>query len=190
MRFLTVSINISQQLELQKLANIKINNSDLKQLNRKINELKKLSDRGLSTELGTTVALADARMKRTISGAGFKESKGGLIQGQNFGKSGNEAFVENVTNYSPYIEFGIGKGVDLSEMRELGIPASYAAQFKGKGFTGTIPVNLGTKENPNWRKVTFPQDRAPKPFFFPAVRVELKNLLDRLIKRIKDIKNE
>ena len=160
----------------------------MRKLQKKISELKKLSDRDLSTELGKTVALADARMKRTISGAGFKESKGGLIQGQNFGKSGNQAFVENLTNYSPYIEFGIGKGVDLSEMRELGIPASYASQFKGKGFTGAIPVNLGTKESPNWRQVSFPQDRAPKPFFFPSMRIEFKSLLDRLIKRIKDIK--
>ena len=160
----------------------------MRKLQKKISELKKLSDRDLSTELGKTVALADARMKRTISGSGFKESKGGLIQGQNFGKSGNQAFVENLTNYSPYIEFGIGKGVDLSEMRELGIPASYASQFKGKGFTGTIPVNLGTKESPNWRQVSFPQDRAPKPFFFPSMRIEFKSLLDRLIKRIKDIK--
>jgi len=170
------------------LASVKINNSDMRKLQKKISELKKLSDRDLSTELGKTVALADARMKRTISGAGFKESKGGLIQGQNFGKAGNQAFVENLTNYSPYIEFGIGKGVDLSEMRELGIPASYASQFKGKGFTGTIPVNLGTKESPNWRQVSFPQDRAPKPFFFPSMRIEFKSLLDRLIKRIKDIK--
>jgi len=160
----------------------------MRKLQKKISELKKLSDRDLSTELGKTVALADARMKRTISGSGFKESKGGLIQGQNFGMSGNQAYVENVTNYSPYIEFGIGKGVDLSEMRELGIPASYASQFKGKGFTGTIPVNLGTKESPNWRQVSFPQDRAPKPFFFPSLRIEFKSLMDRLIKRIKDIK--
>lgn len=172
------------------MADIKINNRDLAQLQKKIVKLRKLSERDLSTELGTTVAKSDARMKRTISGAGFKDSKGGLVQGQNFGKSGNQAFVENNTNYSPYIEFGIGKGVDLSEMRELGIPASYAAQFKGKGFTGTIPVNLGTRENPNWRQVTFPQDRAPKPFFFPAVRIELQALLTRITNRIKNIKNE
>lgn len=172
------------------MADIKINNKDLAQLQKKIVKLRKLSERDLSTELGTTVAKSDARMKRTISGAGFKDSKGGLVQGQNFGKSGNQAYVENNTNYSPYIEFGIGKGVDLSEMRELGIPASYAAQFKGKGFTGTIPVNLGTRENPNWRQVTFPQDRAPKPFFFPAVRIELQALLTRITNRIKNIKNE
>ncbi len=172
------------------MADIKINNRDLAQLQKKIVKLRKLSERDLSTELGTTVAKSDARMKRTISGAGFKDSKGGLVQGQNFGKSGNQAFVENNTNYSPYIEFGIGKGVDLSEMRELGIPASYAAQFKGKGFTGTIPVNLGTRENPNWRQITFPQDRAPKPFFFPAVRIELQALLTRITNRIKNIKNE
>jgi len=172
------------------LADIKINNKDLAQLQKKIVKLRKLSERDLSTELGTTVAKSDARMKRTISGAGFKDSKGGLVQGQNYGRSGNQAFVENNTDYSPYIEFGIGKGVDLSEMRELGIPASYAAQFKGKGFTGTIPVNLGTRENPNWRQVTFPQDRAPKPFFFPAVRIELQALLTRITNRIKKIKNE
>lgn len=172
------------------MADIKINNKDLAQLQKKIVKLRKLSERDLSTELGTTVAKSDARMKRTISGAGFKDSKGGLVQGQNYGKSGNQAYVENNTNYSPYIEFGIGKGVDLSEMRELGIPASYAAQFKGKGFTGTIPVNLGTRENPNWRQVTFPQDRAPKPFFFPAVRIELQALLTRITNRIKNIKNE
>ncbi len=172
------------------MADIKINNKDLAQLQKKIVKLRKLSERDLSTELGTTVAKSDARMKRTISGAGFKDSKGGLVQGQNYGRSGNQAFVENNTNYSPYIEFGIGKGVDLSEMRELGIPASYAAQFKGKGFTGTIPVNLGTRENPNWRQVTFPQDRAPKPFFFPAVRIELQALLTRITNRIKNIKNE
>lgn len=170
------------------MADIKINNRDLKKLQKKIGQLQKLSEKGLSTELGTTVALADARMKRTVSGSGFKESKGGLIQGQNFGKSGNQAFVENTTMYSPYIEFGIGRDVDLSELRELGIPDSYASQFKGRGFTGTIPVNLGTKEAPKWRMITFPQDRAPKPFFFPAVRVELQNLLNRIVKRIKDIK--
>ncbi len=172
------------------MTNIKINNRDLKKLNKKINELKKLSDKGLSTELGTTVALADARMKRTISGSGFKKSRGGLKQGQNYGKSGDEAYVENVTHYSPYIEFGIGRGVDLSEMKELGIPSSYARQFKGKGFKGTIPVNLGTRGNPIWRQITFPQHRAPKPFFFPALRIELEKLLNRLNKRIKDIKNE
>lgn len=159
----------------------------MRRLQRKIGQLKKLSERDLSTELGTTVALADKRMKQTISGAGFKESKGGLIQGQNFGRSGTQAFVENVTNYSPYIEFGIGKGVDLSEMKELGIPASYASQFKGKGFKGRIPVNLGTQESPDFRMVEFPQDRAPKPFFFPSLRIEFKDLLGRLDKKIKNI---
>ena len=170
------------------MASVKINNADMRKLQKKIGELKKLSERDLSAELGKTVALADTRMKRTISGAGFKESKGALIQGQNYGKTGTQAYVENVTNHSPYIEFGIGKGVDLSEMRELGIPASYASQFKGKGFTGTIPVNMGTKESPDFRMVEFPQDRAAKPLFFPAMRIEFQSLLDRLIKKIKDIK--
>jgi HK97 gp10 family phage protein len=32
--------------------------------------------------------------------------------------------------YAPYVEFGTGK-VNLEDMKQLGIPDSYAAQFKG-----------------------------------------------------------
>ena len=34
-------------------------------------------------------------------------------------------------NYAPYVEFGTGGNVTLDDMLELGIPASYAEQFKG-----------------------------------------------------------
>ena len=50
-------------------------------------------------------------------------------------------------------------------MLELGIPASYASQFKGKGIKD---VNLPAR-----------------PFFFNAARIGLKNLLVRLNGEIK-----
>ena len=66
---------------------------------------------------------------------------------------------------TPYVEFGTGGSVDLTDMLELGIPASYAAQFKGKGIKN---VNLPAR-----------------PFFFNAARIGLKNLLVRLNGEIK-----
>jgi hypothetical protein len=50
-------------------------------------------------------------------------------------------------------------------MIELGIPPSYAAQFKGKGI----------------REVNLPA----RPFFFSSARIGFKNLLNRLNGEIK-----
>jgi hypothetical protein len=55
--------------------------------------------------------------------------------------------------------------VDLTDMTELGIPESYAAQFKGKGI----------------REVNLPA----RPFFFSSARIGFKNLLNRLNGEIK-----
>ena len=65
------------------------------------------------------------------------------------------------------MEFGTGRLVDLEDLTDLGLPASYAMQFKGKGIK---EVNLPAR-----------------PFFFSSVRIELKKLLDRLDKTIKKI---
>jgi hypothetical protein len=68
--------------------------------------------------------------------------------------------VVAAANYAPYVEFGTGGSVDLTDMTELGIPESYAAQFKGKGI----------------RDVNLPA----RPFFFSSARIGFKNLLNRL----------
>ena len=68
-------------------------------------------------------------------------------------------------HYAPYVEFGTGGSVDLNDMLQLGIPASYAAQFKGKGI----------------RDVNLPA----RPFFFSSGRIGFKNLLNRLKGEIK-----
>mgnify|MGYP000559984435 CR=1 FL=1 len=56
------------------------------------------------------------------------------------------------------MEFGTGGMYDSSDMQQLGIPESYASQFRGDGKKN---VNLPAR-----------------PFFFSAVRVEYKKLFD------------
>lgn len=68
--------------------------------------------------------------------------------------------------YAPYVEFGTGRKVNLTELRKAGFPDSFAAQFKGRGIR---QVNL-----------------RPRPFFFPSVNEEtpkLKRRLDQTLKR-------
>jgi hypothetical protein len=64
----------------------------------------------------------------------------------------------------PMSNLALGKGYNSEDMKQLGIPEYYAEQFKGKD--GRI-VNLPAR-----------------PFFFNAVRVEYKKMLDRIIKKI------
>ena len=71
-------------------------------------------------------------------------------------------------NYAPYVEFGTGSKVDLTDMLALGIPSSYAAQFKGKGI----------------KKINLPA----RPFLFNSARKGLQMLLLRLTKRIQKFK--
>ena len=64
-----------------------------------------------------------------------------------------ERFLFSITaraHYAPYIEFGTGTEVDLSDLNEIGIPESYALQFKGRGI----------------RKVNLPA----RPFFFLNIK--------------------
>lgn len=144
------------------MAEIKINNSDLKALNKKLDALKKLSQQEFSNEIAATAAFSSTRAKKSAP-----LDQGGLRQSIGFGKAGNKASVFAKVHYAPYVEFGTGKKVDLDDMKQLGIPDAYAAQFKGKGIK---EVNLPAR-----------------PFFFPSVRIELKKLLKRLDKKLNDL---
>jgi len=138
-------------------------------LNKKINELKQLSQQGLTNEIATTAALSDRTIKKTLGTAGFKQSKGGLIQGTSYGYAGKQAFVQTAANYAPFIEFGTRyKKIELDDLKELGLPVSYASQFKAS------PLKKAT-------------NISAKPFFFPSIRIEFRALLNRLEKRIKDL---
>lgn len=142
--------------------NVKIDQSDLKQLTKKLNKLKKFDKKTLSNELGR--AGFDISRMAKQNAPTLKASGGGTLkQSIRVEKKGNVVEVIAGAKYAPYVEFGTGAFVDLEDMLKLGIPSSYAAQFKGK--------------SPGYMK--------PQPFFFGSARIGLKKLLMRLNGEIK-----
>lgn len=142
--------------------NIKINQSDLSKLNKKLDKLRAFESQKVSNELGKT-GLEIVRLAKRAAPVG-KIQGGTLRQSISAQKSGKTINIVANAKYSPYVEFGTGGRVDLDDMLRLGIPATYAAQFKGKGI----------------RDVNLP----PRPFFFSSARIGFKNLLNRLTGQI------
>lgn len=132
---------------------IKINNDDLKLLRKKMDNLRAFHSQRLANEVSKTglEIVGIAKGQAPVDTGKLRQS----IKAEKKGKS-----VEIVANanYAPYVEFGTGGNVTLDDMLELGIPASYAEQFKG------------AKEG-NMR---------PQPFFFSAARIGFQNFLNRL----------
>lgn len=140
--------------------NIKINQSDLNKLKNKLDKMRAFESKTLSNELGKTGSEIVRLAKRLAP-----VDKGSLKQSISAQRSGKSINVVAAANYAPYVEFGTGGSVNLTDMIELGIPPSYAAQFKGKGI----------------REVNLPA----RPFFFSSARIGFKNLLNRLNGEIK-----
>jgi len=140
--------------------NLKIDQSDLNKLKNKLDKMRAFESKTLSNELGKTGMEIVRLAKRSapVDNGALKQS----ISAQRSGKSIN---VVAAAHYAPYVEFGTGGRVDLTDMIELGIPPSYAAQFKGKGI----------------RDINLPA----RPFFFSSARIGFKNLLNRLNGEIK-----
>ena len=135
--------------------NIKIDQNDLLKLKNKLDKMRAFESKTLSNELGKT-GLEIVRLAKRAAPV----DKGALKQSISTQRSGKSVNVVAAANYAPYVEFGTGGSVDLTDMTELGIPESYAAQFKGKGI----------------REVNLPA----RPFFFSSARIGFKNLLNRL----------
>ena len=131
------------------------------QLNKKLAYLKGYDRKELSTELGKTALLI---VKTAQKNAPIH--KGDLKKSIAAEASGKTISVFAKAKYAPYVEFGTGGLVDLNDMQQLGIPESYAMQFKGEGK----------------REVNLPA----RPFFFSSVRIEYKKMLDRITKKIKN----
>jgi len=134
---------------------MKINSSDLAQLKKKLNNLRAFDKKTLSNELGRA-AMDIVRLAKQNAPV----DKGTLKQSIKSERKGKTVEVIAGAHYAPYVEFGTGGMVDLDDMLQLGIPASYAAQFKGKGIK---EVNLPAR-----------------PFFFSSARIGFKTLLNRL----------
>ena len=140
--------------------NLKINQSDFNKLKNKLDKMRAFESKTLSNELGKTGSEIVRLAKRSAP-----VDKGSLKQSISAQRSGKSINVVAAANYAPYVEFGTGGSVNLTDMIELGIPPSYAAQFKGKGI----------------REVNLPA----RPFFFSSARIGFKNLLNRLNGEIK-----
>ena len=124
-------------------------------LSKKLDKMRAFESKTVSNELGKT-GLEIVRLAKRSAPV----DKGALKQSISTQRSGKSVNVVAAANYAPYVEFGTGGRVDLTDMTELGIPESYAAQFKGKGI----------------REVNLPA----RPFFFSSARIGFKNLLNRL----------
>ena len=131
----------------------------MSKLNKKLDKLRAFESQKVSNELGKT-GLEIVRLAKRAAPV----DKGTLRQSISAQKSGKTINIVANAKYSPYVEFGTGGRVDLDDMLRLGIPATYAAQFKGKGI----------------RDVNLP----PRPFFFSSARIGFKNLLNRLTGQI------
>ena len=132
---------------------IKIDKSDLAQLKKKLDNLRTFDKKTLTNELGRA-GLDIARIAKRAAPV----DKGTLRQSIKSEKKGKTVEIIAGAKYAPYVEFGTGSFVNFDDMIELGIPVSYAAQFKGS--------------KPGYMK--------PQPFFFSSARIGLKKLLIRL----------
>ena len=141
---------------------LKINKSDYNKLQTKLKKLKAFDRRILATEIAKTGAEISRLAKRSAP-----KDTGALQQSISFGARGKQLQVVADKIYAPYVEFGTGGKVKLDDMLELGIPSSYAMQFKGKGI----------------REVNLPA----RPFFFSSARVGFKNLYKRVDNRLRNI---
>lgn len=137
--------------------NIKINQNDLLKLKNKLDKMRAFESKTLSNELGKTGLEIVRLAKREV-----RYDNGDLRKSifAETNKTTKSVVIQALAHYAPYVEFGTGGSVDLTDMVELGIPESYAAQFKGKGI----------------REVNLPA----RPFFFSSARIGFKNLLNRL----------
>ncbi|QDP54279.1 MAG: hypothetical protein Unbinned5434contig1000_26 [Prokaryotic dsDNA virus sp.] len=142
-------------------AKLKIDPSDLSKLKNKLDKLRRFESQSVSNELGKTGLEIVRIAKRSAPVA--KEKGGTLRQSINSKKVGKSIQVEANANYAAYVEFGTGGNVTLDDMIALGIPSSYAKQFKG-----SKPGNMKAQ-----------------PFFFGSARIGFKNLLNRLNDEMK-----
>jgi len=141
----------------------KVNIRDLNRLSQKFKRLEK----GLKLDVAKDLAEGAINIDR-----GAKQrapvDKGRLRAGNYFEKRRSNGLLweaGNSVKYAPYIEFGTGRKVNLTQLRAAGFPDSYAAQFKGRGIKR---VNI-----------------QPQPFFFPSVNEETPKLYKRIKKTLQ-----
>jgi len=168
------------------LVDMKVNQSDFRRLEKKLKQLNRYSEKGVDDAIKGTAAKS-----AEIAASTVVVDMGALKQSISYSRKGkNEYDVFASAKYAPYVEFGTGELVDVSDAVELGIPASaIRSEFQGDGFTGKKPVFIKKRGSTagEWRMVQFPISLQPRPFFFSSVRIAYKMLLDKLERDIKKL---
>ena len=141
---------------------IRINPQDMANLKSAMKKLEKLDKGGLSSEVGSW-AMHTAKDASALA----PKKTGKLSQSYFPERDGNTARVFNTKLYAPFVEFGTGSFVDTSELTKLGIPESYAMQFKGQGI----------------KKINLPA----RPHLFPSASKNFDTLFKNIQTRIKNI---
>lgn len=137
----------------------RLDNKGVMLLNKKMIALKKLSKQDFSNEIAAMgFDIARIAKKRVVVDTG--NLRGSIVAE----KIGQKMSISAKAPYAPYIEFGTGK-VTLTDMKELGIPDSYAEQFKGKK-AGNMKA---------------------QPFFFISAREGFRAGINRMETRIKKL---
>lgn len=168
------------------LADMKINQNDMRRLNQKLKQLNKYSQTGVDEAIrGTAAKSAEIAASTVVVDMGaLKQS----ISYSQRGKAEYDVFAS--AKYAPYVEFGTGELVDVSDATALGIPAAaIRSEFQGRGFTGQKPVFLKKRGSSagEWRMIQFPISLPPRPFFFSSVRIAYKMLLQKLERDLKKL---
>lgn len=140
----------------------KIDPASFGALTKKIKKLEYYSKQGIAQDI-YAIGL-DAALKSKMDAPVDTGNLRRLISAQKHSK-GVEIFSK--ANYSPYMEFGTGRYVDIGDLKDLGFPASYAKQFKGKGLK---KVNI-----------------QPRPFFFGSIDRALTEGILKIKNKIKQL---
>ena len=122
--------------------------------------------------------IVDTRLKVAAQAAANEAGRNapvndGIIKKGIFSEKIKKLIYKVVSNapYSPFVEWGTRhkfSSSNLSDMRALGIPDSYAAQFKA------TPLKKAT-------------NLSARPFFFPAIRNNWEKALKQIEKDIRKI---
>lgn len=141
---------------------IKIKKESLAGIKNLLKELEDYSKNKFPDELARTAAYTVDRAVREV-----KVDTGNLSLNINYGREGDAIAIRSNAPYSPYVEFGTGRQVKFTDLESMGIPKTYAEQFKGKS-----------------------QDRVhlpARPFFFNSIRKEVDELEVRVNNHFKNI---
>lgn len=153
----------------------------IKNLTKVINNIKKFGKEAvevLDIEISGNVndIILDAA-QRVMSASGNNDGKARSTDLGALSKSISKAKLKDLNyliyvggaaiKYAPYVEFGTGNRVSLTYLKDIGLPDSYAAKFKGKGIK---QVNLPAR-----------------PYFFPAIIDGRKDLEKRLNAQLKKL---